>query len=66
MAFGLTEAPDTFQRAMNTTLTPLLRKSILVFFDDILVYISSFEAHLQHMYEVFSLLRVDQWKNQVI
>jgi hypothetical protein len=62
MAFGLTEAPDTFQRAMNTTLTPLLRKSILVFFDDILVYISSFEAHLQHMYEVFSLLRADQWK----
>jgi hypothetical protein len=62
MAFGLTGAPDTFQRAMNSTLAPLFRKSVLVFFDDILVCIPSFEAHLQHMYEVFSLLQADQWK----
>jgi hypothetical protein len=27
MAFGLTVAPRTFQKAMNTTLAPLLRKS---------------------------------------
>jgi hypothetical protein len=62
MAFGLTGAPGTFQRAMNTTLVPLLRKYVLVFFDDILVYNSSFEDHLHHMHQVFELLAAEQWK----
>jgi hypothetical protein len=47
MAFGLTGAPATFQKAMNTTLAPLLRKCVLVFFDDILMYNPSFESHVQ-------------------
>jgi len=46
MAFGLCGAPGTFQGAMNTTLDPLLRKCVLVFFDDILVYIDTFEDHI--------------------
>jgi hypothetical protein len=32
MAFGLTGAPGTFQGAMNYTLTPSLRKFVIVFF----------------------------------
>jgi hypothetical protein len=32
MAFGLTGAPGTFQKAMDTTLAPLLRRCVLVFF----------------------------------
>jgi hypothetical protein len=32
MSFGLTGAPHTFQWAMNSTLSPLLRKCVLVFF----------------------------------
>jgi hypothetical protein len=56
MAFGLTGAPDTFQKAMNTTLAPMLRKGVLVFFDDILVYSSSLEEHVNHLHQIFQLL----------
>jgi len=61
MSFGLTGAPNIFQGAMNKTLKPLLRKCIIIFFDDILFYSSSFEEHLQHLQQVFELLAQDQW-----
>lgn len=61
MAFGLCGAPGTFQGAMNTTLSPLLRKCVLVFFDDILVYSETFEDHLVHLQQVLQLLSKDQW-----
>jgi hypothetical protein len=62
MAFGLTGAPGTFQGAMNSTLAPCLRKFVLVFFDDILIYSATFEEHLIHIRSVFGLLAKDQWK----
>jgi transposase InsO family protein len=61
MAFGLSGAPGTFLKAMNTTLAPLLRRCVLVFFDDILIYSRSFEDHLDHLQATFALLRQDQW-----
>ena len=60
MAFGLTGAPATFQGAMNRTLQPLLRKCVLVFFDDILVYSDTWDNHLLHLEQVLQLLRKDQ------
>lgn len=61
MAFGLSGAPGTFQGAMNTTLSPLLRKCVIVFFDDILIYNKSFDEHMVHLKEVLTLLQRDQW-----
>jgi hypothetical protein len=46
MSFGLIGEPHLFQKAMNTILAPLIRKYVLVFFDDILVYSPTYEQHL--------------------
>jgi hypothetical protein len=49
MSFGLCNAPSTFQAPMNSMFRPHLRKFILVFFDDILMYSPTWESHLQHV-----------------
>ncbi|WVZ25959.1 hypothetical protein V8G54_004503 [Vigna mungo] len=57
MPFGLTNTPTTFQSLMNHIFQSVLRKYVLVLFDDILVYSPSWETHLTHLELVLQTLQ---------
>ncbi|PNY17781.1 Ty3/gypsy retrotransposon protein [Trifolium pratense] len=61
MPFGLCNAPATFQATMNDVFRPLLRRTVIVFFDDILVYSDTEASHIEHLACVFELLAKHQF-----
>ena len=60
MPFGLTNAPSTFQSLMNEVFREVMKKFVLVFFDDILVYSPTLEKHWEHLEKVFGILEANQ------
>ncbi|CAM1293746.1 Uncharacterised protein r2_g291 [Pycnogonum litorale] len=56
MPFGLCNAPNCFQRAMNDTLGDLRWTSCLVYMDDVIVYGKSFEEMVNNLKRVMEKL----------
>lgn len=57
MPFGLKNAPSTFQRAMDNILHDLLGTICLVFIDDLIVFSTSLQEHVESLDKVFSRLQ---------
>lgn len=59
--FGLCNASSSFQATMNQLFQPYLRKYIVVFFYDILIYSKTFSDHLVHLESDFEVLLCGQF-----
>jgi hypothetical protein len=54
---GCRNGPAFFQRLMERVLKPVLWKTCIIFFDDILIFSKNAEEHAQHLAEVLRLLK---------
>jgi len=61
LSFGLTNAPATFQAAMNDMLRPLLGKFVKVYIDDILIYSKNPDEHASHVRQVLELVQANNY-----
>ncbi|GFV68295.1 retrovirus-related Pol polyprotein from transposon 17.6 [Trichonephila clavipes] len=57
MPFGLSGAAANFQKAIDIILKPVIGKFVNVYMDDVIISSRSFTHHIEHLKEVFRLLR---------
>ena len=60
MSFGLTNSPANFTNMMNSVLSKFLDKFVLVFIDDILVYLKNEVEHEKHLRNVLQTFKEHQ------
>ena len=60
MSFGLTNAPAAFMDLMNRVCKPFLDKFVIVFIDDILIYLKSKQEREKHLHEVLEVLKKEK------
>jgi len=60
MPFGLSNAPLVFQHFMNDIFSDLLDVSVVIYLDNILVYLGNMDDHKKHVKEVLRRLR-ENW-----
>lgn len=65
MPFGLKNAPATFQRLMNNILREFINKICVVYLDDILIFSTSLEEHLDSLGRILQRLRESNMKLQI-
>jgi len=56
MPFGLTNAPTAFQQFMNDIFSDLLDVCVMIYLDDILIYLNNMSEHYQHVKEILKYL----------
>ena len=57
LPFGLTNVPATFMNLMNDVLRPYLGKFVVVYVDDVLIYIKDEDEHAMHLKLVLDKFR---------
>ena len=61
LAFGLTNAPATFQYAMNQLFASQLGKYVCVYLDDIFIFSKNAAEHEEHLKEVLKILEQNKF-----
>lgn len=60
MPFSFSNTRGTFMHVMMQVLRPFIGKFLVAYFDDIPIYNSTKEQHLNHLWQACSTLRKDQ------
>jgi hypothetical protein len=53
MPFGLINAGETFQRAMDVVFQGIINKCVVVYLDDVTMHSNKREEHIQHLTQIF-------------